>query len=29
MPLSRLRGRISLVPQDPVIFSGPAADNIR
>lgn len=29
MPLAELRGRIALVPQDPVIFSGSAADNIR
>jgi ATP-binding cassette subfamily B protein len=29
MPLEELRGCISLVPQDPVIFSGSAADNIR
>ena len=29
MPLAHLRGSIALVPQDPVIFSGSAADNIR
>jgi len=29
MSLMQLRGCISLVPQDPVIFSGSAADNIR
>ena len=29
MPLAQLRALIALVPQDPVIFSGSAADNIR
>ena len=29
MPLAQLRSAIALVPQDPVIFSGSAADNIR
>ncbi|HZH08475.1 MAG TPA: ATP-binding cassette domain-containing protein, partial [Lautropia sp.] len=29
LPLARLRSLISVVPQDPVIFSGSAADNIR
>ncbi len=29
IPLAQLRAMIALVPQDPVIFSGSAADNIR
>ena len=29
IPLAQLRASIALVPQDPVIFSGTAADNIR
>ena len=29
LPLAQVRGAIALVPQDPVIFSGTAADNIR
>ncbi|MEO6269085.1 MAG: ABC transporter transmembrane domain-containing protein [Lautropia sp.] len=29
LPLAQLRAMIALVPQDPVIFSGSAADNIR
>ena len=29
LPVAQVRGSIALVPQDPVIFSGTAADNIR